>query len=92
MKKQQLKTLTLNYDWDYKPNYKESYITAFPASKKVNLPHTNIELPYNNFSEKDYQFISSYQKVFEIKKVKSKRYTLHFEVCSLQSSCNRSHG
>ena len=79
MKQLQLKKLTLNYDWDYKPSYKESFIKTFPSSKKVNLPHTNIVLPYNNFSEKDYQFVSSYQKEFEIRKIKSKRYTLHFE-------------
>lgn len=79
MKKLQLKKVALNYNWDYKPSYKESFIKTFPTSKKVNIPHTNIELPYNNFSELDYQFVSSYQNVFEIRKIKSKRYTIHFE-------------
>jgi len=77
--KKQLKVLTLNYDWDYTPSYKKTFVKTFPKSVKVNIPHTNIELPFNNFNEKDYQFISSYQKIFEIKKVKNKRYTLHFE-------------
>ena len=79
MKNLKLKRTFLNYDWDYKPSYKESFIKSFQSSKKVNIPHTNIELPYNNFDEKIYQFISSYQKQFEIRKIKSKRYTLHFE-------------
>jgi beta-galactosidase len=77
--KKKLKVLTLNYDWDYTPSYKKTFVKTFPKSVKVNIPHTNIELPFNNFNEKDYQFVSSYQKVFEIKKVKTKRYTLHFE-------------
>lgn len=79
MKRQRLKKFSLNFDWDYKPNYKQTYINNFPASKKVNLPHTNVELPYNHINDRDYQFVSSYQKVFEIKKLKSKRYTIHFE-------------
>ena len=79
MKRQQLNVLNLNYDWDYTPNYKKTYVTTFPKSVKVNIPHTNIELPFNNFNETDYQFVSSYQKVFEIKKTRTKRYTLHFD-------------
>ncbi|KFZ27493.1 MAG: Beta-galactosidase [Candidatus Izimaplasma bacterium HR2] len=79
MKRQKLKVFHLNYDWDYVPKYNEKFIENFPKSKKINIPHTNIELPYNNFSEKLYQFISSYQKVFEFKKKKGKRYILHFD-------------
>ncbi len=79
MGKIQFNTTYLNHDWDYIPDYNESYIKEFPQSKKIELPHTNIELPYNNFSEMDYQFISSYQKVFLFKKTAKKRYILHFE-------------
>ncbi len=79
MGKLQINTTYLNHDWEYVPNYEETYIKEFPKSTKVNLPHTNIELPFNNFSEKLYQFISSYQKVFTIKKTARKRYILHFE-------------
>ncbi len=77
--RKQLKKLTLNYDWDYLSSYKESFVRNFPDGKKINIPHTNVILPFNNFSMSDFQFISSYQKVFDIKKVKSKRYTLHFD-------------
>lgn len=79
MGKIQLNTTYLNDNWDYVSDYKESYIKSFPASEKVRIPHTNKELPYNNFSEKEYQFISSYQNEFEWKKAKNKRYILHFD-------------
>jgi len=77
--KKEFKTIHLNYDWKYKNDYNEKYITTFPKSDVVHIPHTNIELPYNNFSEKLYQFVSSYEKTVELKKVKAKRYILHFE-------------
>jgi beta-galactosidase len=32
----------------------------------VNLPHTNIELPYHNFDNSEYQFISTYRKRFQL--------------------------
>ncbi len=72
-------TTYLNHDWDYTPDYNESYLKNFPSKEKVNIPHTNVLLPYNNFSEKMYQFISSYQKVFTIEKKTKKRYILTFD-------------
>ena len=72
MGKLQTNTNYLNYDWEYVPNYDKSFIKEFPKSVKVNLPHTNIELPYNNFSEKLYQFVSSYKKTFDFDDVKKK--------------------
>jgi beta-galactosidase len=69
----------LNFNWQYLPDFKESYIKNFPESSLVHIPHTNIELPFNNFSEKDYQFISSYQKVINIEKKDKKRYVLQFD-------------
>lgn len=71
--------MELNNNWTYVPDFKESYISNFPEGKPVRLPHTNIETPYNNFSEKMYQFVSSYQTKFDIKKQKSKRYVIYFE-------------
>ena len=32
----------------------------------VTLPHTNIELPYNNFDNLEYQFVSTYRKRFTL--------------------------
>lgn len=79
MGKLQINTIYLNHDWDYTPNYDKSYLKEFPKSVKVQIPHTNLELPYNNFSEDLYQFISSYQKVFSIDKKTKKRYILTFD-------------
>ena len=69
----------LNYSWQYIPHFEEKYIKNFPESILVNIPHTNKELPFNNFSELDYQFISSYEKHIDIKKKADKRYLLEFE-------------
>ena len=79
MGKIQINTTYLNHDWDYINEYDPSYINEFPKSVKVNIPHTNIELPYNNFSEKLYQFISSYQHKFTFTKTARKRYLLNFD-------------
>lgn len=79
MGKKQINTHYLNFGWDYIPNYDKSYIKEFPKSIIVNLPHTNIEVPYNNFSNKLYQFISSYQNKFDFSKIAKKRYILHFD-------------
>jgi beta-galactosidase len=74
-----MQTINLNFDWGYKPDFKEAYIKKFPAAERVDIPHANVELPFNNFSEKEYQFISSYEKVFDLSKNDYKRYILRFE-------------
>jgi beta-galactosidase len=71
--------IPLNYNWNYCENFKEEYITKFPKMNLVNIPHTNKELPFYNFSEKDFQFISSYEKVINISVNKQKRYVLQFD-------------
>ena len=58
--------INLNYDWNYIDNYKEEYLTNSFKGKVINIPHTVKVLPYNYFSEKSYQFISTYEKVFEV--------------------------
>ncbi|MBN2618952.1 MAG: glycoside hydrolase family 2 protein [Spirochaetales bacterium] len=64
----------LNNQWLYSPVYGENM-----TFEKVNLPHTNIELPYNYFDEKLFQFISCYRKEIEIGALKgSKRATIYF--------------
>ncbi len=75
----EIKQIHLNYGWKYHNKFDESYIKEFPAHEVVHIPHTNVVTPYNNFSENIYQFVSSYEKVFEIEKKKGKRYFLHFE-------------
>ncbi len=73
-----MKKTPLNHDWNYVSDYKESYIKETPTGVLVHIPHTNKELPLNNFSELDFQFISSYSKILNIKKQPNKRYVLEF--------------
>lgn len=59
--------ISLNYSWRYVPNYEQSFLNAFPSSAlKVDIPHPNYEIPFNYFDEDSYQFISSYEKVFDV--------------------------
>ncbi|NLY36516.1 MAG: glycoside hydrolase family 2 protein [Tissierellia bacterium] len=60
-----MKKKDINFDWKYSPDFREEYIQVdFDDSsfKTVQIPHTNIEVPYNNFDEKIYQFESCYRK------------------------------
>lgn len=59
--------LLLNSDWRYKDNFTESYVAQDYDDahfQQVNIPHSNVELPYNYFDEKIFQFISCYRKNF----------------------------
>ncbi len=58
---------SLNWNWNFVENYEDSYLEKFPKnSSKINIPHTVKEVPYNCFSEEIYQFISTYEKVFDV--------------------------
>jgi beta-galactosidase len=74
--------IPFNYDWFYAPDFKEDYLNHKnddPSFSLISLPHTNIELPYNNFSEKAYQFVSSYRKIFDVPlEAKGNSIFLHF--------------
>jgi beta-galactosidase len=58
--------LPLNRDWTYVPSWKPEFasrpFSAADGGKSVDLPHANQMLPFNNFDEKSYQFVSCYQK------------------------------
>ena len=57
----------LNYSWKFIPDYKDEYLNKLPnSSQSINIPHCAKEVPYNYFDEKDYQFISTYEKVFDV--------------------------
>jgi len=63
--------VSINNKWLFKALEDKDY-------EVVNIPHTNKEVPYNYFDEKDYQFISCYKKSI-YPKDKSKRIFLNFE-------------
>ncbi len=76
------KRVNLNFNWYYTPHFKETYIhqTDEKDLKVVNLPHTNIECPYNYFDEKDFQFESTYIKIIDLDDFyQNKKILLHFE-------------
>jgi beta-galactosidase len=63
-------SIPLNGDWSYLPAWKEEYASRpfGPAAgaEAVDLPHANVELPFNDFDERDYQFVSCYQRRLEV--------------------------
>ncbi len=74
----------INFDWLYSTDFKEAYKTSLiQGGTKVDIPHTNIELPVNCINEKQYQFTSTYQKVLHFDKSQlEKRIFFYFEGCA----------
>ena len=72
---------SLNFNWKFIPNYQPDYLSKLPdTAVEVNIPHTVKEVPYNYFSEKNYQFVSTYEKVFDVDNYSSNRkYFLRFD-------------
>ena len=71
----------LNFNWKFVPDYKDEYLDMMPHSSKcVNIPHCAKEVPYNYFNEKDYQIVSTYEKVFDVEEdIKNKIVKLVFD-------------
>src|SRR3954463_5819660 len=57
--------IPFNDDWLFAPKELASG-TADDQFQPVTLPHTNIVLPYHNFDNLEYQFISTYRKRFSL--------------------------
>ena len=72
---------SLNFSWNFIPSFKEEYLTKLPNNvDRINIPHTVKSVPYNYFSTEIYQFVSTYEKYFDVDKYDSKRrYMLRFE-------------
>ena len=70
----------LNYGWFYKENFEldDLKIGNFKNFIEVNLPHTNKEVPLNNFDQSISHFVSIYKKVLEINELDND-YVLVFE-------------
>ncbi|MDU1687380.1 MAG: glycoside hydrolase family 2 TIM barrel-domain containing protein, partial [Clostridium perfringens] len=77
------KIIHINDQWFYANDYKDEYLKNefdFSNFERVDLPHTNIELPYNYFDEKSYQFVSTYVKTLKFdNSIKGKKVFLDFE-------------
>ena len=76
-------TVNMNYGWKYSADFKEEYLSASfdeKAFQTVNIPHANKEIPYNNFDEEMYQFVSCYRKTIHVPESwKGKKLILSFE-------------
>ena len=63
------KRIDLNFNWKYADHFTEEMLRPGYADAQfehVDIPHTNKELPYNYFNEKDYQFVCCYRKTFRL--------------------------
>lgn len=73
----------LKTDWLYIPSdFKKASQPKCPEGKftRVSLPHTNIELPYHNFSEQEHCFVSWYRRWFEVPRIaKNRRVIVQFD-------------
>lgn len=72
--------INLNYDWLFKETFLENDLKVDNKIGfiSVNLPHTNKEVPLNNFDETISQFVSIYKKKIFIEDI-NKIYHLVFE-------------
>ncbi len=77
-----MSAIGINFDWKFCESWDDKYI-AVDADESafvgVDIPHTVKEIPYNNFDEEMYQFVSCYRKHTVIDKAyEGKRIILEF--------------
>ena len=61
--------LPINRNWHYHPAKVEgAHAPEFDDSsfERVVVPHTNVRLPWHNFDDKDYEFVSTYRRRFKV--------------------------
>ncbi len=75
--------LPINRNWRYhSAKVDGAEAIGFDDSKfeRVVIPHTNIELPWHNFDDKDYEFVSTYRRRFKLPEgTAGKRVFVDFE-------------
>jgi len=78
---------SLNYSWKFTPYFKDIFLKRMDEGEMVNIPHSVKEMPYNYFSEEDYQIKSTYEKYFDVEKYDPKRrYFLRFDGFMVKAS------
>lgn len=80
------KVLPFNQGWLFAP--KELTVQASDSEfTPVVLPHTNVELPYHNFDNAEYQFISTYRRRFTLPEpLNGRRLYVDFDGAMLAST------
>ncbi len=75
--------LFINRNWRFHPAKVEgAHLPEFNDAKfeSVVIPHTNVSLPWHNFDDHDYEFISTYRRRFKYPAAaKGKRVFVDFE-------------
>ena len=75
--------LPMNRNWRYqaaKVDGAESVNFDDAKFDQVTIPHTNVELPWHSFDEKDYAFVSTYRRKFKLPEgTEGKRIFVDFE-------------
>src|ERR1700728_5181616 len=75
--------LSMNRNWRFHPGKIEAATApSFDDSSytRVVLPHTNVRMPWHNFDDKDYEFISTYRRRFRVPQgARDKRVFVDFE-------------
>jgi beta-galactosidase len=75
--------LPINRNWRYHPAWVDGAESASfndSSFQRIVIPHTNIELPWHDFDDKDYEFISTYRRKFQFPKgAEGKRVFVDFE-------------
>jgi len=75
--------LAMNRNWKFKPEWVEgAQALDFDDStfERIVIPHANISLPWHGFDDKDYEFISTYRRLFTLPRdAAGKRVFVDFE-------------
>ncbi|HEY2861002.1 MAG TPA: glycoside hydrolase family 2 TIM barrel-domain containing protein [Terracidiphilus sp.] len=75
--------LPINRNWRYHPSWVDgAESSGFNDSsfQRVVIPHSNIEMPWHSFDDKDYEFVSTYRRRFKYpKEADGKRVFADFE-------------
>ena len=75
--------LFINRNWRYKPSkVAGAEAPAFDDSsfERIVIPHTNVKMPWHNFDDKMYEFVSTYRRRFKYPAAaKGKRVFVDFE-------------
>ena len=75
--------IPINRNWRYHPaKVQGAQALDFDDSsfERIVVPHTNIRLPWHNFDDKDYEFISTYRRRFKYpQEAQGKRVFIDFE-------------
>ncbi len=70
---------TISFDWRFLPEEELDFSKAYEKGERIDIPHAAKVEPVNCFSEKSYQFISTYTKKITINKKENERLFLDFD-------------